>query len=37
MPTLTSRMNPKDFQASFLSCEKDMETIINKLSVKSKP
>ena len=37
MPTLTNRMNPKDFQASFLSCEKDMETIINKLFVKSKP
>ena len=37
MPTITSRMNPKDFQASFLSCEKDMETIINKLFIKSKP
>lgn len=37
MPVLTSKMNPKDFQASFLSCEKDTETIINKLFVKSKP
>lgn len=37
MPVLTNRMNPKDFQASFLSCEKDMETIINKLFFKSKP
>ena len=37
MPVLTNRINPKDFQASFLSCEKDIETIINKLFVKSKP
>ena len=37
MPTLTSRMDPKDFQASFLSSEKDMETILNKLFIKSKP
>lgn len=37
MPTLVSNMNPKDFQASFLSCEKDIETIVNKLFVKSKP
>ena len=37
MPVITSRMNPKDFQASFLSCEKDIETIINKLFVQSKP
>ena len=37
MPVITSRMNSKDFQASFLSCEKDIETIINKLFIKSKP
>lgn len=37
MPTIVSKMNPKDFQASFLSCEKDIETIINKLFVKSRP
>jgi hypothetical protein len=37
MPTLINRMNPRDFQASFLSCEKDLETIINKLFVQSKP
>jgi hypothetical protein len=37
MPVLTNRMNPKDFKATFLSCEKDLETIINKLFVKSKP
>lgn len=37
MPTITNRMKPKDFQASFLSCEKDLETIINKLFIKSKP
>ena len=37
MPVLTSRMNPKDFKASFLSCEKDLETIIKKLFVQSKP
>ena len=37
MPVVTSKMNPKDFQASFLSCEKDIETIINKLFIKSKP
>jgi hypothetical protein len=30
-------MEPRDFQASFLSCEKDMETIISRLFVKSKP
>ena len=37
MPTITTRMNPKDFQASFLSSEKDMETIFKKLFVESKP
>lgn len=37
MPVLTSRMKPQDFQASFLSCEKDIETIIDKLFIKSKP
>lgn len=37
MPVLTSRINPKDFKASFLSSEKDMETIVEKLFVKSKP
>lgn len=37
MPTIVNRMNPKDFKATFLSCEKDLETIINKLFVKSKP
>lgn len=37
MPVLTNRMNPKDFQASFLSSEKDMETILKKLFVESRP
>lgn len=37
MPTITTTMNPKDFQASFLSCEKDMETILNKLFIQSRP
>ena len=37
MPTITTRMNPKDFQASFLSSEKDMETIFKKLFVERKP
>lgn len=37
MPTIRSTMKPKDFKASFLSCEKDMETIVKKLFVQSKP
>ena len=37
MPVLTSTLNPKDFHASFLSCEKDMETIVEKLFIKSRP
>lgn len=37
MPIITNKMNPKDFQASFLSSEKDTETILNKLFIKSKP
>lgn len=37
MPTLTTNLQPKDFQASFLSCEKDIETIVQKLFVKSRP
>lgn len=30
-------MSSKDFQSSFLSCEKDLETILRKLFVDSKP
>ena len=37
MPTLKSKMLAKDFKASFLSCEKDTETILKKLFVESKP
>ena len=37
MPVLTSTLNPKDFHASFLSCEKDIETILEKLFIKSRP
>ena len=37
MPRLTTQMKPKDFQASFLSCEKDIETILTKIFIKSKP
>ena len=37
MPTIRSRMLPKDFKASFLSCERDTETILKKLFVESRP
>lgn len=37
MPTIRSRMLPKDFKASFLSCERDTETILRKLFVESRP
>lgn len=37
MPVIKSRMSPKDFKTSFLSCEKDTETILKKLFVESRP
>ena len=37
MPVIKSRMLPKDFKASFLSCEKDTETIWKKLFIESRP
>lgn len=37
MPTIRSTMPAREFKASFLSCEKDIETILKKLFVQSKP
>lgn len=37
MPVIRSTMKPSDFKASFLSSEKDAETILKKLFIQSKP
>lgn len=37
MPVIKRNMLPRDFKVSFLSCEKDTETIWKKLFVESRP
>ena len=37
MPVIKNTMSPRDFKMTFLSCEKDMETIWRKLFVESRP
>ena len=37
MPTVRRSMKPQDFHISFLSCEKDTETIWKKLFIESRP
>ena len=33
----TTLMSPKDFNSSFISCERDMEAILRKLFISSRP